>query len=35
MRGIFKKMAAALGFDVVEKGEVADNYTKRIQSDNF
>lgn len=28
-------MAAALGFDVVEKGEVADNYTKRIQSDNF
>lgn len=25
MRGIFKKMAAALGFDVVEKGEVADN----------
>lgn len=35
MRGIFKKMAAALGFDVVEKGKVADNYTKRIQSDNF
>ena len=35
MRGIFKKMAAALGFDVVEKGEVADNYTKRSQSDNF
>ena len=30
MRGIFKKMAAALGFDVVEKGEVADNYTKRM-----
>lgn len=28
MRGIFKKMAAALGFDVVEKGEVADNYSE-------
>ena len=35
MRGLVKKMAAALGFDVVEKGEVADNYTKRSQSDNF
>lgn len=35
MRGLVKKMAAALGFDVVEKGAVADEYTKRSQSDNF
>lgn len=34
-RGIFKKLAAALGFDVVEKGAMADTFAERSKSANF
>lgn len=34
-RGIFKKLAAALGFDVVEKGAMADTYAEHSKASNF
>jgi hypothetical protein len=34
-KGIFKKLAKAMGFEVVEKGAVKNQYTRRIKSDNF
>lgn len=34
-RGILKKLLSALGFDVVEKGELADQFADRTKYDNF
>nr|DAM48212.1 MAG TPA: serine protease [Caudoviricetes sp.] len=34
-KGIFKKLAKAMGFEVVEKGAVKNRYNRRIKSDNF
>lgn len=34
-KGIFKRLAELLGFDVVEKGALADEYSKRQRSNNF
>ena len=34
-KGIFKKMAALFGFDVVEKGEVKDKFNKQVKAGNF
>lgn len=34
-KGIFKKLAKAMGFEVVEKGAVKNQYNRRIKSDNF
>jgi gas vesicle protein len=34
-RGVFKKLAELLGFDVVEKGEVADRYAQSIKNSSF
>lgn len=34
-RGIFKKLAAMLGIDVVEKGEMKDEYDKRNKNSSF
>ena len=34
-KGIFKKLAELFGFDVVEKGEVKDEYERRIAYSNF
>lgn len=34
-KGIFKKMAEALGFDVVEKGAMTDKYNASIKSTRF
>lgn len=34
-KGIMKQLASFFGMDVVEKGEVKDNYTSRITSENF
>ncbi len=34
-RGLFKRLAAAFGFDVVEKGEVADRYAQDTKTSNF
>lgn len=34
-KGLLKKLAKALGMDVVEKGVVKENYNQRIKSDNF
>lgn len=34
-RGIFKKFAALLGFDVVEKGAMKDEYEARAKASNF
>lgn len=34
-KGIFKKLAKAMGFEVVEKGVVKNQYNRRIKSDNF
>ena len=34
-KGIFKRMAEMLGFDVVEKGEVADKFAESAKSSNF
>lgn len=34
-RGVFKKLAGLLGFDVVEKGAVKDKFNKRRKSEDF
>lgn len=34
-KGIFKKLAKAMGFDVVEKGAVKDKFVQRVKEDNF
>lgn len=34
-KGIMKQLASVFGLDVVEKGEVKENYTSRITSENF
>lgn len=34
-KGIFKKLAELFGFDVVEKGELKDEYERRIAYSNF
>ena len=34
-RGIFKRLAQALGFSVVEKGEVADKYAAEMKASGF
>lgn len=34
-KGVFKKLAEMLGFDVVEKGALADEYAKRQRANNF
>jgi hypothetical protein len=34
-KSIFKSLAKLMGFDVVEKGAVKDNYDNRIKSENF
>lgn len=34
-KSIFKKMAEAFGFDVVEKGEVRDKYSEKVKIDSF
>ncbi len=34
-KGVFKKLAAMLGFDVVEKGEFADKFAKEKKSKEF
>lgn len=34
-KGLLKKLAKALGMDVVEKGKVKDTFERRIKSDNF
>lgn len=34
-RGLFRKLAKALGMEVVEKGAVKDTYKQRIKSENF
>ena len=34
-KGVFKKLAAMLGFDVAEKGELADTYAERQKANNF
>ena len=34
-KGLLKKLAKALGFEVVEKGDVKDKYKKRVKSDNI
>lgn len=34
-RGLLKKLAKALGFDVVEKGDVKDYYNREVKETNF
>ena len=34
-KGLFRRLAKSLGMDVVEKGEVKDDYRQRAKSDNF
>lgn len=34
-KGIFKKLAKAMGFEVVEKGAVKNQYIRRVKADNF
>lgn len=34
-KGLLKKLAKALGMDVIEKGVVKEKYNQRIKSDNF
>lgn len=34
-KGIFRKLAKALGFELVEKGEVKDQFNERYKEDNF
>ncbi len=34
-RGLFRKLAKAIGFDVVEKGAVKANFIRRVKEDNF
>lgn len=34
-QGLFRKLAKAMGFDVVEKGAVKTNFKRRVKEDNF
>ena len=34
-KGLFRKLAKAFGFDVVEKGAVKTNFIRRVKDDNF
>lgn len=34
-KGLFRKLAKALGFDVVEKGAVKENFIRRVKEENF
>lgn len=34
-KGLFRKLAKAMGFDVVEKGAVKANFKRRVKEDNF
>ena len=34
-KGLFRKLAKAMGFDVVEKGAVKSNFKRRVKEDNF
>lgn len=34
-KGLFKKLAKAMGFDVVEKGAMKENFKRRVKEDNF
>ncbi len=34
-KGLFRKLAKAIGFDVVEKGAVKANFIRRVKEDNF
>ena len=34
-KGLFRKLAKAMGFDVVEKGAVKTNFKRRVKEDNF
>lgn len=34
-RGLFRRLAKAMGFDVVEKGAVKVNFQRRVKEDNF
>ena len=34
-KGLFRKLAKAMGFEIVEKGAVKANFTKRVKEDNF
>lgn len=34
-KGLFRKLAKAMGFDVIEKGAVKANYNRRVKEDNF
>lgn len=34
-KGLFRKLAKAMGFDIVEKGAVKANFQRRVKEDNF
>lgn len=34
-KGLFRRLAKAMGFDVVEKGAVKTNFKRRVKEDNF
>lgn len=34
-KGLFRRLAKAMGFDVVEKGAVKTNFQRRVKEDNF
>lgn len=34
-KGLFRRLAKSFGMDVVEKGEVKEDYRQRVKSDNF
>lgn len=34
-KGLFRRLAKAMGFDVVEKGAVKNNFKRRVKEDNF
>lgn len=34
-RGLFRRLAKAMGFDVIEKGAVKANFQRRVKEDNF
>lgn len=34
-KGVFKKLAGMFGFDVIEKGELADKYAEKQRANNF
>lgn len=33
--GLFRRLAKAMGFDIVEKGAVKNNFNRRVKEDNF